>query len=39
MAAGFDYHLAKPVNVDALQDLVARSGTPHADSVVVALAD
>ena len=27
MAAGFDYHLAKPVDIDALGDLVARFGT------------
>ena len=31
MAAGFDYHFAKPVNPDTLQDLVARLGIakPH----------
>ena len=28
MAAGFDYHLAKPVDLDALGDLVARLGGP-----------
>ena len=30
LAAGFDYHLAKPVNPDTLQDLVARLGSAEA---------
>jgi CheY-like chemotaxis protein len=31
MAAGFDYHLVKPVNPDALHGLVARLGTQEAE--------
>ena len=30
LAAGFDYHLAKPVNPDTLRDLVARLGSAEA---------
>jgi CheY-like chemotaxis protein len=29
LAAGFDYHLVKPVDVDALENLVARLGRPR----------
>jgi len=32
MAAGFDYHLVKPVDLDALGDLVARLGSPAETS-------
>jgi len=28
MAAGFDYHIVKPVNIDALEDLVGRMAKP-----------
>jgi two-component system CheB/CheR fusion protein len=36
MAAGFDYHLVKPVNPDALHGLVARLGksTPEDSSTL-----
>lgn len=30
IAAGFDHHVVKPVNLDALQDLVARVAQPGA---------
>ena len=32
MAAGFDYHLAKPVDIDVLGDLVARFGAQTASN-------
>jgi CheY-like chemotaxis protein len=32
MAAGFDYHLVKPVDLDALGELVARLGSPAETS-------
>ena len=32
--AGFDYHLVKPVNPDALHVLVARLGTDRGDEIV-----
>jgi CheY-like chemotaxis protein len=31
IAAGFDYHLVKPVDSDALKRLVARLGKPQPD--------
>ena len=37
MAAGFDYHLAKPVNPDTLQDMVARLGIAKSDEPQSAL--
>ncbi len=31
IAAGFDYHLVKPVDLDMLGSLVSRVGSPEAD--------
>ncbi len=33
MAAGFDYHLVKPVDLDALGDLVSRLGSPSRSTI------
>jgi two-component system CheB/CheR fusion protein len=34
MAAGFDYHLVKPVSPEALHGLVARLGGPEGEPTV-----